>query len=58
MWIQGVSACERWTRLYSVPNADFNEYWNWGRYALDPIHSPLFDGSATSMSSNGLYYKL
>ncbi|KAI9641430.1 hypothetical protein NHQ30_010237 [Ciborinia camelliae] len=31
-------------------------YWNWGRYADDPIHSPLFDGSPTSMSGNGLYY--
>ncbi|TEY44945.1 hypothetical protein BOTCAL_0340g00120 [Botryotinia calthae] len=31
-------------------------YWNWGRYADDPIHSPLFDGSHTSMSGNGLYY--
>ncbi|KAJ8068053.1 hypothetical protein OCU04_003632 [Sclerotinia nivalis] len=34
----------------------YQPYWNWGRYADDPIHSPLFDGSPTSMSGNGLYY--
>ncbi|PQE09193.1 tyrosinase central domain-containing protein [Rutstroemia sp. NJR-2017a BBW] len=34
----------------------YQPYWNWARYAADPIHSPLFDGSRTSMSGNGLYY--
>lgn len=33
----------------------YQPYWNWGRYASDPIHSPLFDGSSTSLSGNGLY---
>lgn len=28
-------------------------YWNWPRYALDPLSSPLFDGTSTSMSGNG-----
>jgi tyrosinase len=26
------------------------------RKKVDPIHSPLFDSSATSMSGNGAYY--
>ncbi|MCJ1403805.1 hypothetical protein MMC11_007028 [Xylographa trunciseda] len=30
-------------------------YWNWGKSALDPINSPYFDGSAESMSGNGVY---
>ncbi|KAH9214621.1 hypothetical protein DL95DRAFT_435895 [Leptodontidium sp. 2 PMI_412] len=34
----------------------YQPYWNWGRYASDPINSPLFDGSDTSLSGNGLYY--
>ncbi|KAH8808754.1 hypothetical protein F5884DRAFT_381033 [Xylogone sp. PMI_703] len=33
----------------------YQPYWNWGKYALDPLHSPVFDGSATSMSGNGAY---
>ncbi|KAH7348468.1 hypothetical protein BKA65DRAFT_261082 [Rhexocercosporidium sp. MPI-PUGE-AT-0058] len=33
----------------------YQPYWNWGRYASDPINSPLFDGSDTSLSGNGLY---
>jgi len=33
----------------------YQPYWNWGRWAKDPIHSPLFDGSAGSMGSNGAY---
>ncbi|EMR89560.1 hypothetical protein ACHAPC_005106 [Botrytis cinerea] len=41
---------------YQPPATDELQYWNWGRYADDPIHSPLFDGSPTSMSGNGLYY--
>ncbi|KAI0377227.1 Di-copper centre-containing protein [Hypomontagnella monticulosa] len=28
-------------------------YWNWGLYAKDPASSPIFDGSAYSMSGNG-----
>ncbi|KAH9907265.1 Di-copper centre-containing protein [Xylariomycetidae sp. FL2044] len=30
-------------------------YWNWGRWALDPLDSPLLDGGAGSMSGNGAY---
>ncbi|KAI0114600.1 Di-copper centre-containing protein [Hypoxylon sp. NC0597] len=30
-------------------------YWNWGLYAGDPASSPIFDGSAYSMSGNGEY---
>jgi tyrosinase len=33
----------------------YQPYWNWGKYAHDPINSPLFDGSDTSMSGNGEY---
>ncbi|KAF2262185.1 Di-copper centre-containing protein [Lojkania enalia] len=29
-------------------------YWNWGKYP-DPLKSPIFDGSATSMGGNGQY---
>ena len=30
-------------------------YWNWGKSAFDPINSPYFDGTAESMSGNGVY---
>ncbi|ORY64814.1 tyrosinase central domain-containing protein [Pseudomassariella vexata] len=33
----------------------YQPYWNWGRYALDPINSPIFNGDAASMSGNGVY---
>lgn len=33
----------------------YQPYWNWGKWAFDPLHSPIFDASATSMSGNGLY---
>ena len=33
----------------------YQPYWNWGKYAFDPLNSPLFDGSAYSMSGNGVY---
>ncbi|KAM7211037.1 hypothetical protein V8F06_013585 [Rhypophila decipiens] len=33
----------------------YQPYWNWDRYAQDPINSPLFDGSDTSMSGNGVF---
>ncbi|EHA46650.1 hypothetical protein MGG_10561 [Pyricularia oryzae 70-15] len=28
-------------------------YWDYGRWAQDPLNSPIFDGSDTSMSGNG-----
>jgi len=30
-------------------------YWNWGKSAFDPINSPYFDGSAYSISGNGVF---
>lgn len=33
----------------------YQPYWNWPKYAADPVNSPLFDGSETSMSGNGVY---
>ncbi|KAK5661052.1 hypothetical protein OQA88_12431 [Cercophora sp. LCS_1] len=33
----------------------YQPYWNWGKYAFDPVNSPIFDGSATSMSGNGAF---
>ncbi|KAL7619804.1 hypothetical protein AAE478_010349 [Parahypoxylon ruwenzoriense] len=30
-------------------------YWNWALYASNPAASPIFDGSAYSMSGNGKY---
>jgi tyrosinase len=32
----------------------YQPYWNWGRYAADPINSPLFNGNDSSMGGNGL----
>ncbi|KAH8653070.1 hypothetical protein BGZ60DRAFT_533264 [Tricladium varicosporioides] len=31
----------------------YQPYWNWGRYADDPINSPLFNGNDSSMGGNG-----
>ncbi|KAK4221932.1 hypothetical protein QBC38DRAFT_513289 [Podospora fimiseda] len=31
----------------------YQPYWDWARYAKDPINSPLFDGSEGSMGGNG-----
>lgn len=31
----------------------YGRYWNWGLYAKDPVSSPIFDGSAYSMSGDG-----
>ena len=33
----------------------YQPYLNWGKYALDPINAPVFDGTPTSMSGNGVY---
>ncbi|GES57103.1 tyrosinase [Aspergillus terreus] len=30
-------------------------YWAWNKYAADPLHSPVFDGSPYSMSGDGTY---
>ncbi|KAK5659064.1 hypothetical protein OQA88_1152 [Cercophora sp. LCS_1] len=31
----------------------YQPYWNWGRYAADPVNSPLFNGDEYSMGGNG-----
>ncbi|KAI9929822.1 hypothetical protein ASPWEDRAFT_147128 [Aspergillus wentii DTO 134E9] len=33
----------------------YQPYWAWEKYAHDPIHSPVFDGSEFSLSGNGEY---
>lgn len=33
----------------------YQPYWNWGRWARNPLDSPLFDGSPSSLSGNGDY---
>ncbi|KAK3314850.1 hypothetical protein B0H66DRAFT_563793 [Apodospora peruviana] len=33
----------------------YQPYWNWGRWAQNPLDSPLFDGSASSMGGNGAF---
>ncbi|KAH6671794.1 tyrosinase [Halenospora varia] len=33
----------------------YQPYWNWGKWANDPLNSPIFDGSDYSMSGNGAY---
>ncbi|KAF9638021.1 Tyrosinase [Lasiodiplodia theobromae] len=30
-------------------------YWSWGKYALDPVNSPIFDGSETSLGGDGAH---
>ncbi|KAK0725080.1 hypothetical protein B0H67DRAFT_531108 [Lasiosphaeris hirsuta] len=31
----------------------YQPYWNWDRYAKDPVNSPLFNGNEFSMGGNG-----
>jgi len=31
------------------------QYWNWATNAANESHSPVFDGSATSMGGNGAF---
>ncbi|KAF2843002.1 Di-copper centre-containing protein [Patellaria atrata CBS 101060] len=33
----------------------YQPYYNWPKWAYDPMSSPALDGSATSMSGNGVY---
>ncbi|KAK4542845.1 hypothetical protein LTR36_006034 [Oleoguttula mirabilis] len=48
-----------WTYEHALRNecgyTGYQPYLNWGKYALDPLDAPVFDGSATSMSGNGEY---
>lgn len=37
------------------PNRIHTRYWDWSKYASDPANSPIFDGSATSLSGQGAY---
>ncbi|KAK4450264.1 putative tyrosinase [Podospora aff. communis PSN243] len=65
--IHGTANFLSWHRLFtwSFEQALRNEcgykgwqpYWNWGKWAYDPLNSPLFDGSDTSISGNGVYAK-
>ncbi|KAG9253025.1 uncharacterized protein F5Z01DRAFT_658993 [Emericellopsis atlantica] len=32
----------------------FQPYWNWDRYADDPVNSPLFNGNASSIGGNSV----
>ncbi|KAG9231566.1 hypothetical protein BJ875DRAFT_443990 [Amylocarpus encephaloides] len=32
----------------------YQPYWNWARYAADPINSPLFNGNDSSLGGNGI----
>lgn len=36
-------------------NPSIQRYWDWSKYASDPANSPIFDGSATSLSGQGAY---
>lgn len=49
-----------WTYEHALRNecnyTGYQPYINWGKYALNPLDAPLFDGSATSISGNGEYY--
>ncbi|KAI5779941.1 hypothetical protein DFH27DRAFT_364301 [Peziza echinospora] len=63
--IHGTANFLSWHRYYtwSYEQALRNEcgykgaqpYWNWAKSASNPEASPVFDGSATSMSGNGEY---
>ncbi|EOD50342.1 putative tyrosinase central domain protein [Neofusicoccum parvum UCRNP2] len=48
-----------WTYEQALRNecgyTGYQPYWNWPKYALDPLSSPIFDGSETSISGNGAY---
>ncbi|KAK1754031.1 hypothetical protein QBC47DRAFT_429522 [Echria macrotheca] len=33
----------------------YQPYWNWARYANDPVNSPVFNGDEYSMSGDGSY---
>ncbi|KAK5130556.1 hypothetical protein LTR08_001936 [Meristemomyces frigidus] len=48
-----------WTYEQALRNecgyTGYQPYLNWGKYALDPLNAPIFDGSATSISGNGAY---
>ncbi len=39
---------------FPLTRASLFKYWDWGRWAADPESSPIFDGSDTSFSGNGL----
>lgn len=65
MSIHGTANFLSWHRYYvwSFEQALRNEcgytgaqpYWNWGKYSDNPESSPVFDGSAYSLSGNGAY---
>ncbi|OIW22959.1 Di-copper centre-containing protein [Coniochaeta ligniaria NRRL 30616] len=48
-----------WTYEQALRNecgyTGYQPYWNWGKSAFDPIHSPYFDGTPTSVGGNGVF---
>ena len=48
-----------WTYEHALRNecgyTGYQPYLNWGKYALDALNAPVFDGTPTSMSGNGVY---
>lgn len=40
-----------------VTTANLEKYWNWFTYTDNPAKSPLFDGSETSLGSDGQFLK-
>lgn len=53
MRLQGIPAGKSHP-LFPAVNANSQaQYWNWARYAKDPVNSPLFNGDDYSMGGNG-----
>ncbi|KAK7913932.1 Di-copper centre-containing [Apiospora marii] len=60
-WIHNSANFLSWHRYYlftyekalkeECGYAGSHPYWNWDRYASDPVNSPLFNGNASSMGS-------
>ncbi|KAK6860703.1 Di-copper centre-containing [Apiospora arundinis] len=60
-WIHNSANFLAWHRYYlftyekalkeECGYAGAHPYWNWDRYASDPVNSPLFNGNATSIGS-------
>ncbi|KAL2862820.1 tyrosinase family protein [Aspergillus lucknowensis] len=65
MFIHGTGNFLTWHRYYTWAYEQalrsecgykgYQPYWSWGKYADDPLNSPIFDGSEYSMSGDGSY---
>jgi tyrosinase len=56
MWVQWHPAGEHHS-TEPLPESDTDhgkQYWDWGRWASSPETSPIFDGSDTSISGQGI----